>query len=31
MQPPRWIDLRWNGDEDRKAKKAASKAAKKQV
>jgi hypothetical protein len=25
MQPPRWEDLRWNGDEDRKGKKKAAK------
>jgi hypothetical protein len=28
MQPPRWEDQRWNGDEDRKANKKAKKQQK---
>ena len=29
MQPPRWEDRRWNGEEERKADKAAKKQKKK--
>jgi hypothetical protein len=29
MQPPRWVDLRWNGDENRKANKPGKRKKKK--